>query len=100
DELVMSWPGAVKAYNPANGDMLWSCSGLEKDSRSDSLVYTSPLVGPDVVICMGGYHGPALAVRPGGKGGVTETRRLWRRGGGPEGGGRGRGAGVLLGPQV
>ena len=71
DELVMTWPHAVKAYNPRTGELLWTCQGLTR------LVYTSPVVSPEVVIAMSGFHGSALAVRPGGQGTVTETHRLW-----------------------
>jgi outer membrane protein assembly factor BamB len=78
DELVMSWPGAVKAYAPKTGELLWTCKGLEKDGAPDRLVYTSPLVTPEVVVAMAGFGGPALAVKPGGKGDVTESHRLWR----------------------
>ncbi|MBW8885274.1 MAG: PQQ-like beta-propeller repeat protein, partial [Planctomycetia bacterium] len=41
------------------------------------LVYTSPLIDGDIVVSMSGYGGPALAVRSGGTGDVTETNRLW-----------------------
>jgi len=71
DELVMTWPEAVKAYDPATGRLLWSCGGLGR------LVYTSPLVTSDVVVALSGFGGPALAVTPGGEGDVTTTRRLW-----------------------
>ena len=48
DELVMTWPGVVKSYNPRTGDLLWQCSGLAKDKGPDRLVYTSPLVTPEI----------------------------------------------------
>jgi outer membrane protein assembly factor BamB len=67
----MTWPGRVCAYDPATGAEWWSCSGLKP------LVYTSPLHAGGVVVAMGGFLGPALAVRAGGEGDVTETRRLW-----------------------
>jgi outer membrane protein assembly factor BamB len=71
-ELVLSWPGAVKSFDPRTGQVLWTCQGLGR------LVYTSPLVAPEAIVAMSGYSGPSLAVRPGGKGDVTETHRLWR----------------------
>jgi outer membrane protein assembly factor BamB len=71
DELIMSWPEAVSAYNPASGELLWTCKGLGK------LVYSTPLVTPDVIVAMSGFGGPYLAVRPGGRGDVTATHRLW-----------------------
>jgi outer membrane protein assembly factor BamB len=96
DELIMSWPGVVKAYAPKTGDLLWTCQGLAKDQSEDRLVYTSPLVSPEAVVAMAGYGGPALAVRPGGKGDVTATHRLWRQPRGPQR----IGSGVLVGEHV
>jgi outer membrane protein assembly factor BamB len=73
DELILGVPDKVKAFDPRTGEELWSCAGLSK------LVYTSPVISADgVVVAMSGYHGPALAVKAGAKGDVTETRRLWR----------------------
>ncbi len=84
EELVMSWPGIIKSYEPATGKLLWSCDGLAKDRRPDALVYTSPIVGEEVVIGMAGYGGPAIGVRTGGSGDVTETHRLWRHPSAPQ----------------
>jgi outer membrane protein assembly factor BamB len=72
DELVLSIPEKVKAFDPKTGRELWSCSGLGK------LVYTSPVHADGIVVAMSGFHGPALAVRTGGKGDVTNTHRLWQ----------------------
>jgi outer membrane protein assembly factor BamB len=71
DQLIMTWPNAVKAYDPKTGKVLWTCKGLTP------LVYTSPVVTPDVVVAMSGFHGAALAVKTGGKGDVTDALRLW-----------------------
>jgi outer membrane protein assembly factor BamB len=41
-------------------------------------VYASPVCSADgIVVALSGFYGPALAVRAGGKGDVTATRRLW-----------------------
>jgi outer membrane protein assembly factor BamB len=77
-ELVMSWPGTVKSYDPATGKLLWSCRGLEKDAAKDKLTYTSPLVTPEVVVALAGFGGSAIGIRTGGTGDVTDTHRLWR----------------------
>jgi outer membrane protein assembly factor BamB len=72
DELILSVPDKVKAFDPATGKELWSCAGLSK------LVYTSPTISADgIVVAFSGYGGPALAVRAGGNGDVTATHRLW-----------------------
>jgi outer membrane protein assembly factor BamB len=77
DELVMSFPKRVVAFDPKTGKELWTCSGL------GALVYTSPLWsdpgddGTGVIVAMSGFNGPALAVKHGGSGDVTATHRLW-----------------------
>jgi outer membrane protein assembly factor BamB len=71
EELVLSWPKRVAAFDPQTGKEFWTCSGL------NPLVYTSPIYQDGIVVGMGGYGGMALAVRAGGAGDVTETRRLW-----------------------
>jgi len=71
EELIMTFPKRVAAFNPKTGQELWTCRGL------NPLVYTSPLYADGIVVAMGGFSGSSLAVRPGGSGDVTETRRLW-----------------------
>lgn len=71
DELIMSFPLEVKAFNPETGSELWHCRGL------NPLVYTSPVHHDGVVVAMGGYYGNSLAVKVGGSGDVTDTHRLW-----------------------
>ncbi|HJZ54119.1 MAG TPA: PQQ-binding-like beta-propeller repeat protein [Gemmataceae bacterium] len=92
-ELVMSWAGAIKSYNPDSGGLLWSCHGLEKDKANDRLTYTSPLVGNGVVIGMAGFGGAAIGVKTGGTGDVTDSHRLWRVASNPQR----IGSGVIIG---
>jgi outer membrane protein assembly factor BamB len=90
DELVMSWPEAVKAYDPKTGKQLWTCGGMGK------LSYTSPLVTPELVVAMSGFMGPAICVKRGGSGDVTETHRLWRNEKAPQR----IGSGVIIGDHI
>jgi outer membrane protein assembly factor BamB len=73
EELVISCPKRLQAFDPKSGHELWSCAGL------NALVYTSPLYDKqsEIVVAMGGYMGMAIAVKAGGSGDVTDTRRLW-----------------------
>lgn len=71
EELLMSYPGRACAFDPATGKELWTCAGLT------NLVYNSPLYADGLVVAMSGYNGAALAVKAGGRGDVTETRRVW-----------------------
>ncbi len=73
DELLMSYPNRVCAFDPATGKELWTCAGL------NPLSYASPLFSEGIAVGMGGYNGSALAVRAGGSGDVTATHRLWQR---------------------
>jgi outer membrane protein assembly factor BamB len=72
EELIMSFPMEIKAFAPATGKELWTCRGL------NPLVYTSPVFADGLVLAMGGYHGNSIAVKTGGTGDVTESRRLWQ----------------------
>jgi outer membrane protein assembly factor BamB len=78
DELLMSWPGVVKAYDPAGGSVLWTCRGLEKEGGADRLTYASPLVSGDTVFAAAGFGGAAVGIKSGGVGDVTDSHRLWR----------------------
>jgi outer membrane protein assembly factor BamB len=71
DQLLMNWPRRLAAYDPQTGHELWSCSGL------NPLVYTSPIFANDIIVVMGGYNGASMAVRAGGSGDITATRRMW-----------------------
>jgi outer membrane protein assembly factor BamB len=81
DELIMPLPGSriggegeFKAYDPRTGKELWRCAGLGNE------VYAMPVVSPqgDIVVGICGHNGPLLAVKPGGRGDVTQTHRLWQ----------------------
>lgn len=96
DELIVSWPRVLKSYSPQTGELLWFDRGLERENHPSQLVYTSPLVTPGVIVAMGGFGGPAIAVRTGGSGDVTETHQLWRHPGAPQR----IGSGVILGKHL
>ncbi len=74
DELILSQPDHVRAYDPRDGAVLWSCPGLS------DLVYTSPVVQGSVIVCMSGYHGPALAVNINGAASGETHEPVWRLG--------------------
>ncbi|OYV88761.1 MAG: hypothetical protein B7Z73_07815, partial [Planctomycetia bacterium 21-64-5] len=71
DEVLVSLPHHVQAYDPSDGKILWSCDGL------GDLVYTSVLVSDGIGVAMGGFHGPAIGFKLGGSGNVTQANRLW-----------------------
>ena len=71
DELVVSSQRRVAAYNPDTGQELWSVGGLTFE------VIPTPVVGEGLVFCSSGRAGPTLAIRPGGRGDVTDTHVAW-----------------------
>ena len=72
DELIVSSEDEVNAYNPRNGMSLWTASGNTFE------VIPTPTVGHGLVFCSSGRAGPTLAIRPGGKGDVTDTHVVWQ----------------------
>jgi outer membrane protein assembly factor BamB len=73
DELVMAFPYRLAAYDPKTGKQLW----LSKDIGAT--IYATPVWGENAVVAMssGMVKGNVIAVKPGGSGDVTESRRLW-----------------------
>lgn len=72
ERLMMTLPERIVSLKPLTGEEVWSSGGPSK------LFYTTPLIADDMVIAMCGYGGPAVAVRTGGTGDVTETHRAWQ----------------------
>lgn len=77
DVIVCAFSTRVNAYDAKSGDLLFFCNGL-RGERGD-LAYSSPLISGDICLTRGGYSGPSLAFRLGGKGDITESQRLWRK---------------------
>lgn len=74
EDLVMTVGDKMIGLDPKTGKEIWFCRGL------NPLIYTSPVYGEGVIVANGGFHGPDMAVRPGGKGDVTETHKIWEGG--------------------
>jgi outer membrane protein assembly factor BamB len=72
DELIVSSQNEVNAYDPNSGNLLWAAKGNKVE------VIPTPTVGHGLVFCSSGRAGPTLAIRPGGKGDVTETHVVWQ----------------------
>jgi hypothetical protein len=74
DELVMTFPNRVSAYDPLTGKQLWFAKG------PGDTFYASPVSGEGTLVVMssGMGRGSTLALKPGGSGELTESQRLWR----------------------
>jgi outer membrane protein assembly factor BamB len=75
DELIMNFPNRLAAYDPRTGKEFWLSKGL------GGTIYTTPVWGEGTIMGMssGMGGGNAIALKPGGSGDVTESRRLWRQ---------------------
>lgn len=70
-EIIVSINKNLLGLSPSNGSQLWSSDGIHR------YVCPSVIAHKDIVYAIGGGH-TSLAVRVGGRGDVTNTRRLWR----------------------
>lgn len=71
EELIVSSQRRVAAYDPDNGNELWTVRGLTFE------VIPTPVVGHGLVFASSGRAGPTIAIRPGGSGDVTGTHVAW-----------------------
>jgi len=93
-QILCGLPTRVIACDPATGELLWHVAGIESDRGN--LMYTTPLVSGQRGVALGGFGGPAIGFRLGGRGDVTESNRLWRETGRPRNPQR-IGSGVIVG---
>ncbi len=75
-QLICVMPTRILGYSLADGTILWSCEGIRHE-RGD-LSYSSPVIAGDICVAVGGFRGPGIGVRLGGRGDVTDKLRLWR----------------------
>ena len=71
DELIVHSSYRVHAYNPDTGAELWRANGNLME------VIPTPVVGFGMLFCSSGRAGPTLAIKPGGKGDVTNSHVVW-----------------------
>jgi outer membrane protein assembly factor BamB len=71
-ELVVSAQDELRGYDPGNGDLLWRVTGMS------GWVAPSPVFAHNLIFATSGKDGPTMAVRPGGRGDVTETQVAWQ----------------------
>jgi outer membrane protein assembly factor BamB len=73
NELIINSSERIDAYNPVNGELLWY-AGSQRQSP-----IPSPVFHDSVIYMSRGYrNSDFLAIRPGGRGEVTESHTLWR----------------------
>ncbi|QDT25870.1 outer membrane protein assembly factor BamB family protein [Gimesia panareensis] len=70
-ELVVNQKNQIMGFDPDTGKQLWTCEGIQD--------YVVPVViqNDGILYCLGGRSNRSIAVRPGGRGDVTKTHKLW-----------------------
>ncbi|MEQ1829674.1 MAG: PQQ-binding-like beta-propeller repeat protein [Pirellula sp.] len=73
-QVIVNGTGSVKAYDAANGKLLWSCGGQTTNP------IPSPVRYQDTVICMSGYRGSCVCAIPlSATGDITDTKLIrWK----------------------
>ena len=94
DQIICATQTQVVGYDPQSGDRIWWCDGI-RGPKGD-LAYSSPLIAGDLCVSTGGFQGPAIGFKLGGRGDVTESHRLWREERNPQS----IGSGVFIGKHV
>ncbi len=82
-EIVVSGGDCVTGHDPGTGKELWRGNGFNPQKDPAYRVIASPVVYEDVVYTPTRVR-PLQAFRAGGRGDVTETRRLWAFQNGPD----------------
>jgi outer membrane protein assembly factor BamB len=82
-EIVVTGGDVVTGHDPASGKELWRMDGLNPTNNPYNRIIASPVAVGDVVIAPTRER-PMLAIKGGGRGDVTRTRRLWSFDNGPD----------------
>ena len=77
DELIVNSSERIDVYNPENGELLWY-AGSKRQTPIPSAVFHDGII----YLSRGYRNSDFLAIRPGGKGDVSESHILWRAPGG------------------
>ncbi len=77
NELIVSGADFITAHDPATGNELWRCGGLNPEGAGNYRICGSPVAAGGLVIATS-REKPVLAVKPGGQSDVTDSRVAWR----------------------
>lgn len=82
-EIVITGGDCVTGHDPATGKELWRLNGLNPKNGRANRIIASPLVTRDMIYASSRVR-PFIAIRPGGRGDVTESHRAWALDHGPD----------------
>ncbi|MGI9519950.1 MAG: PQQ-binding-like beta-propeller repeat protein [Pirellulaceae bacterium] len=70
-EMIISSKHTLSGYDPATGEQLWTCAGIQ------DYVVSVPIIVNGICYLTGGKEKQLIAVRLGGHGDVEESHKLW-----------------------
>jgi outer membrane protein assembly factor BamB len=82
-EIVISGGDVVTGHDPATGKELWRLNGLNPTNHGAYRIVASPVVAGGTIIAPSRQN-PLIALRPGGRGDVTQSHKLWSFSRGPD----------------
>jgi outer membrane protein assembly factor BamB len=82
-EIVITGGDVVTGHDPATGKELWRAQGLNPGKDRNYRIVASPQVVGEIVIAPTRVR-PMLALKPGGRGDVTESHKVWSFDRGPD----------------
>ena len=82
-EVVVTGGDVVTGHDPESGKELWRAEGLNPDKARNYRIVASPLVVGGMVIAPTRMR-PMIALKPGGRGNITETHTAWKFDRGPD----------------
>jgi outer membrane protein assembly factor BamB len=82
-EIVITGGDVVTGHDPATGKELWRMKGLNPENIPSYRIVASPIITAGLIIAPTRVK-PMLAIKPGGRGDITETHRVWSFDRGPD----------------
>ncbi len=82
-EIVVSGADVVTGHDPATGKELWRLRGLNPSNDPYYRIVASAVVAGGLIIAPSRQN-PVIAIRPGGRGDVTQSHKAWEFSRGPD----------------
>jgi outer membrane protein assembly factor BamB len=83
-EIVIVGGDVVTGHDPKDGKELWRLGGLNPENNPNYRIVASPIVISDGIVLAASRVKPLVALKPGGRGNVTESHTIWSFDRGPD----------------
>jgi outer membrane protein assembly factor BamB len=78
-DIVLCAADVVTAYDLMTGAELWRHGDINLTGNDTLRIIVTPVTTADLIYVTSAKRGPVYAIRPGGKGDVTQSHRVWSR---------------------